>query len=150
MADQKSPGDALQENGLVAKLLAQGAENAVAVRGFIGPSKREGYIRVYPRIVDLSESVEIARADVVHSMRATQSPEGPVVLWVKRGATISSNSPAEKLDQPARNMVEVRKGRLRMRMRTAQASDLCFSTCMDCLSWCSCSLCSSTCATKPA
>jgi hypothetical protein len=88
--------------------------------------------------------MEIARADILHSMRATQAPDGPVVVWVKRDASISANNTAEGLGHAARNMVEVKKGRLRMRMRAPQAAEICFSTCMDCLSWCSCSLCTST------
>src|SRR4051812_6121286 len=71
MADNKISGDILGESALVAKLLAQRAENAVAIRGFAGRSKREGYVRLYSRLVDLSESMEIARADILHSMRAS-------------------------------------------------------------------------------
>jgi len=148
MADKKKSGETLGESVLVANLLAQGAENAVTIRGFIGTSKQEGYIRLYPRLVDLSESMEIARTDILHSMRATQSPDGPVVLWVKRDASISANNTAESVGQAARNMVEVKKGRLRMRMRAPQTEEVCFSVCMDCLSWCSCSICTSTPAIK--
>jgi hypothetical protein len=156
MAEKKRSSDgALRENPLVAQLIAQGAETAMTLRGFVGSSAREGYVRLYPRLQNLSDSIEIARADILHSMEAPQSVLGGVILWVKKDAKIAvtrvgvsepAGTPAENLvdlrkgpaGTPPENLVELRKGRLRMRVRPQQAHAVCFSHCMDCISWCSC------------
>jgi hypothetical protein len=138
------PADVLRESALLKKLLERGGENAVALRGFIGPATREGHVRLFPRLVDLTQSMEIARADILHALPATGSPDGPVVLWVKRDAQIQARNvnAAEAVTQGAQKLVEIRKGRLRMKARAPQEEPICFSVCMDCLSWCSCSICS--------
>jgi hypothetical protein len=149
---------ALSENPLVTELIAQGAETSIMLRGFIGPSARDGYVRLYPKLQNLSDSVEIARSDVLHSVQAPQSALGAVILWVKKDAKLSLNRAGVPEAMPGRaenlrrraagtpeNMVELRKGRLRMRLRSQQSQNVCFSHCMDCLSWCDCSMCESHC-----
>jgi hypothetical protein len=140
----KKADDTLRENSLVTQLLAQGAESAMTLRGFIGPSSRDGYVRLYPKLTNMAESVEIARADILHSLEAPKSKHGAVILWVKREAQVFTHrvNTAESVSPAPRNLVDVRKGRLRMQMRVPQTEDICFSVCMDCLSWCSCSICS--------
>ncbi len=161
MAGKDSSGDPLRENSLVAQLIAQGAETSIMLRGFVGPSARDGYVRLYPKLQNLSDSVEIARSDILHSVQAPQSALGAVILWVKKDAKISLHrvgvsepmgAPAESLAALQKrsagtpeSMVELRRGRLRMRLRPQQAQSICFSHCMDCISWCSCSMCESHC-----
>jgi hypothetical protein len=141
--DGDGAGKSLEENPLIAQLIAQGAETAMTLRGFVGRSARDGYIRLFPRIGNLADSVEIARSDIIHSVKAPRSTLGAVIVWVKRDAKISVHKAPETSVQTPKDLVELRKGRLRMRMRAPQARDpLCFSTCMDCLSWCDCSICS--------
>lgn len=146
MADEDASAKNLQENPLIATLLAQGAQNAIKLRGFIGPSLSKDKIRLFPRLDNLSECVDIPRAAVIHSIKAPRSALGAVILWVKSDATLTTLRVSEP-DTPAQakpQMEEVRKGRLRMRMRRQEARDpICFSVCMDCISWCDCSICSS-------
>ena len=142
-----SAKNTLDENPLVATLLAQGAQTAIKLRGFIGPSPHKDKIRLFPRLDNLSECVEIPRSAVIHSMKAPRSALGAVILWVKKDATLTTF----RVDEPdtpsqaAPQMEEVRKGRLRMRMRRQQQArdPICFSVCMDCISWCDCSICHS-------
>src|SRR5262249_7297832 len=132
------------------------------LRGFIGPAAREGYIRLYPRLQNLSDSIEIAQGDILHSVEVPQSALGAVILWVNKDAKISIHrvgvsepivSQVEKLvnlrkgrvSPQHENLVELRRGRLRMRVRPQQNQSVCFSHCMDCVSWCSCSICESHC-----
>jgi hypothetical protein len=161
MASKGGSVDALRENSLVAQLIERGADTSIMLRGFIGPSARDGYVRLYPKLQNLSDSVEIARSDIVHSVEAPQSALGAVILWVKKDAKMSLHrvgvsesmpAPAERLATfnkraagSSENMVERRRGRLRMRLRPQQAQTLCFSHCMDCISWCDCSTCESHC-----
>ena len=146
MAVEKAFAKDLQENPLIALLLAQGAETSIKLRGFVGPSVSPDVIRLFPRLDNLSECVEIPRAAILHSIKAPRSALGAVILWVKKDATITTlriNEPDVPAQSPPK-MEEVRKGRLRMRVRRAEARDpICFSVCMDCISWCDCSICSS-------
>jgi hypothetical protein len=126
----------LQPNPLIAQLIASGAETAMMLRGFVGPATRDGFVCLYPRL-NLSDSIEIAAADILHSIEAPQSVLGAVVLWVKRdaqirvrrvGASEAANLSAESLARlrkapagaPRPDLVDLRKGRLRMRLRAQQ------------------------------
>jgi hypothetical protein len=146
MADDDASAKNLQANPLIAKLLAQGAQKASKLRGFIGPSPHKDKIRLFPRLDNLSECVEIPRNAIIHSIKAPRSALGAVILWVKNDATLTTFrlSEAETPAQAKPQMEEIRKGRLRLRMRKHEARDpICFSVCMDCISWCDCSICSS-------
>lgn len=146
MADEDASAKNLQENPLIAQLLAHGAATSIKLRGFVGPSTAKDTIRLFPRLDNLSECVEIPKAAIIHSIKAPRSALGAVILWVKKDATLTTFRVSEP-DTPAQatpQMEEVRKGRLRMRMRRTEANDpICFSVCMDCISWCDCSICSS-------
>jgi hypothetical protein len=146
MTDAGDSSSKIPENPLVAQLIARGVDNNVRLlRGFVGPSKNDDRITLYQRLDRLSDRVEIARSDVLHYVQAPGSPLGGVILWVKQDAkmTINRLEPSENPGEaPQGNLQELRKGRLRMRVQE-RSSDVCFSTCMDCLSWCSCSICSS-------
>jgi hypothetical protein len=142
MAEESGSDKTLRENPLVGQLIAQGAEAAMMLRGYVGPKLRDGYVCLYPRLNNLSESIEIALPDILHSVEAPQSVLGAVILWVKKDAKISirrigvsqtvsdsaGNVPgmrkglAGTLLPP--NLVELRKGRLRMRVRAQQARAL--------------------------
>ena len=147
MADKADGGGkALADNPLITQLINRGAEELITLRGFIGPTARDGYIRVYPRIGNLGDSVEIAKSDIIHAVKAPRSSLGAVIVWVKKDARISVHrvNQREATGPEPNSMVELRKGRLRMRMKATQAREqVCFSVCMDCLSWCDCSICSS-------
>ena len=151
MAESGGSDKTLQENPLVAQLIARGAETAVTLRGFVGPTTSPGYVSLYPRLSNLSESIEIAVADILHSVEVPQSALGAVVLWVKKDAKISARrvgvSQAVSVSAgnlaglrkgpagaPPPNLVELRKGRLRMRVRAQQSSDspYCGIFCDDC------------------
>jgi hypothetical protein len=138
--------DPMRENPLLAKLIAQGAESAITLRGYVGPSTREGYVRLYPRLGDLSESIEIARDDILHSLEEPRSAFGSVVVWVKKDAKLATH----QVGTPGiagtagvqANAVEVRQGRLRMRMPRRAARDTCVSIC-------SCGVCTCLCLVLP-
>jgi hypothetical protein len=68
--------DPMQENPLLEKLIAQGADTATVLRGYVGPSAREGYVRLYPRLGNLSESMEVPQADILHSIKEPRSVFG--------------------------------------------------------------------------
>jgi hypothetical protein len=99
---------ALSENPLVTELIAQGAETSIMLRGFIGPSARDGYVRLYPKLQNLSDSVEIARSDVLHSVQAPQSAlgavgeEGRQVISQQSGRSRGHAGQSRKLAQAGR------------------------------------------------
>ena len=141
--------DAMGENPLLQKLIAEGAEQAMTLRGYVGPSTRDGYIQLYRRLGDLTESFEIARADIIHSLKEPRSVFGSIVVWVKRDAKIAIH----RVDTPGvtdsnklqANVTEVRQGRLRMRVPTRRgtaANDTCVSIC-------SCGVCTCLCLVLP-
>jgi hypothetical protein len=134
VAKERGSDDTLRENPLVTQLIARCAETAMILRGSIGPAAREGRVRVYPRLQNLSDSIEIAREDILHSVEAPQSALGAVILWVNKDAKISihrvgvSEPIGSQVENPVNlrkgpvspqheNLVELRKGRLRMRVR---------------------------------
>jgi hypothetical protein len=137
----------LPENPLIAELLARGAENAKVLQGFIGPSRDADHVTLYQSLDRLGDTVEIRRADVLHAVKSPRSALGAVILWVKDEAQLSVRRAQPETRQPTTgpgSLREVAKGRLRMRMRAPHAADqVCFSVCMDCLSWCDCSICTS-------
>jgi hypothetical protein len=146
MAGKDASANNLRENPLLALLLKNGAQTAFSLRGFIGPAVGKDKIRLFPRLDNLSECVEIPKSAIIHSIKAPGSSLGAVILWVKKDATLTTlrmNEP-DASAQAGPQMEEVRKGRLRMRMRPQEARDpICFSVCMDCISWCDCSICHS-------
>ena len=158
MTEDRGPDRNLRENPLVGQLIAQGAETAMMLRGFIGPAARKGYVRLYPRLQNLSDSIEIALGDILHSVEAPQSALGAVILWVNKDAKVSINRVgiAEPISTQVENLanlrkgpinpqhanlVELRRGRLRMRISAQQARvcqspicpNICQSVCLLCL-----------------
>ncbi|MFE2959534.1 hypothetical protein [Nocardia tengchongensis] len=146
MAKSTGKQPEIRENALVAELLARGVENARVLEGFVGPSHDERYVTLYQDLRRLGDSVDIVRDDILHAMEVPRSSLGAVVLWIKDDTQISvrrTETDAAPTSGPG-SMQEVTKGRLHMQMRTKHSSD-CMSVCMDCLSWCSCSICQSHC-----
>ena len=111
---------------LLAHLTDAIGEDLLPLAGFIGPSKNEGLLWLYPNLGDLSTCIEVAVADVVHSVTAPElllPQEGQTILWVR------SNS---KITHRRTETVEVHKGRLRIRMSARPAlrrNQVCQSVC---------------------
>lgn len=147
MAKAADKNPEFEENPLIAELLARGAENARVLQGFIGPSRDSDHITLYQSLDRLGDTVEIRREDVLHSVKSPRSGLGAVILWVNQDAPLSVRRTQADDRKPTAgpgSLREVAKGRLRMRMRPVAATEeVCFSVCMDCLSWCDCSICTS-------
>jgi hypothetical protein len=116
MAKESSSYANLPENPLLARLLvAVGATSAITLRGYVVPSRADGYVILYPRLDTLSESHEVARADILFFTEVPESvmPFGGMMIWVKTDAQIihRQGDTAERAD-----LAEVRKGRLRILM----------------------------------
>jgi hypothetical protein len=169
-----------EPHALLGRLLAHGAgADAHAFRGYIGPETRDGKVRLYPSLGDLTFSIEIAEADILESVAAPETllPHGGVVLWVKRDAevvfhgsevtTISvrslRHSGGRPLAQPAQavgsveprtgaaRFVEVQRGRLQIRLRQGAARYCASCSCSSCgpCGVCSSTGCQSTCGPLP-
>ena len=67
MATDGTPQRNLEANDQLGKVLAEGPDGVSILRGFIGASERDGYVRLFPSLADTSISVEIAEADVVQT-----------------------------------------------------------------------------------
>jgi hypothetical protein len=143
----------IKENPLVKRLIAKGVDgNARVLRGFIGPSRGGDRLTVYPRL-DLADCFEVARSDILHVEDAPRSRLGAVILWVRKEAPIAirrpePSPPARAAGAPSGGFRDVRRGRLRMRVRTEPRDDTCFSTCMDCASLCEPGNCVSLCSVE--
>ncbi len=128
MAEKTVAGTKIPEHPLLATLLGEGAGNTKSFLGYIGPTK-EGRVRLYLNLNDLSESVEIQSDDIIHFTTAPESimPYGGTVVWVKKSAEITYHRVEEVGDEPKADLGEVRKGRLRIKMRSQPKSDSCVS-----------------------
>jgi len=104
------------ENPVLAKLVGAGAANAIALRGYIAPSTARGRVSLYPRLDDLSNSVEIASSDILHFEAVPESvlPYGAVIVWLKKDAEITRRRVETVRAVPRADRVEVRAGRLRI------------------------------------
>jgi hypothetical protein len=88
MSPNDKSDDGLDPNPLVSRLLDANAESGVMVLGFIGPSDREEFIRVFPKIHDVSQSIDIAKADILEVVHIPNSELGRVAIWVSRDADL--------------------------------------------------------------
>lgn len=144
MAKATGKQSELQENPLIAELIACGAENSRLLRGFIGPSRDDRYITLYQSLARLGDAVEFPREDVLHVVDAPGSSLGAVMLWVKDDSQLSvrrAQSEAAPTAGPGARVQEVTKGRLRMQTRAGWGGGVCTSVCEPCISWCDCSIC---------
>jgi hypothetical protein len=78
----------IPENPMVARLMATGTATARTLYGYVGSSRSEEYVTLYPSLRNLTTSMEIARADILEFMELT-APGQPVILWVKNDAQIA-------------------------------------------------------------
>ena len=82
-----------KEHPILAKLGAdpgKEAERTVRLMGYVGRSGKEGSIRLYPALDDLSQYIEIREEDIVHSedVPDTVMEHGASSLWVKGSAEL--------------------------------------------------------------
>ena len=89
MPSQKPNDQHLRAHPLLSRLLEVGA-NVRAYRGYVGPDKDSGRVRLYPSLGDLSFSIEINKSDIVASAAAPESllPHGGTVIWVRPDAEV--------------------------------------------------------------
>jgi len=158
-------GDKITEHPILAKLTAGGADNAMSLSGYIGTSLQDGHVKLYPTLDDLSESVEIARADILHAADDPKAPQGGTTVWVKKDAPVtyhrteSVKTSAQQLPitfspggaraggaRAINDAVDVARGRLRMQVRRVAVADTCQSRCSVCHS--RCSVCHSRCSSR--
>jgi hypothetical protein len=166
MAEPKSNPRKLESHSLLVKLLSSsGGADAHVFRGYIGPSSTKGRVRLYPSLGDLTFSIEIAEEDIIESAAAPERllPYGGTVIWVRPDAEIAVHGEqvtthvvrslrrddgptvseiASPTSPRASRFVEVRQGRLQIRVRP-RSLDTCASC--SCSSCSGCKMCSSTC-----
>lgn len=101
----------------------EGPVDAMALLGYVGPSSSDDYVSVFPSLVDLSESFEIARADIlaVEDAPASVLADGGKIFWVKQETEVI-HSRSRTVRTHVRNLREVREGRLLIRMPRRAAS----------------------------
>jgi hypothetical protein len=154
MARDKASNKNLEPNPLTEKVLAAGADNVAILRGFIGPSEREGYIRLFASLADTSVSVEIAEADIIETGDVLNNQLGKRIVWVRKGAQITviktrtteyGVRPKVPVDQ---DLAAVRRfGRLHMEVKAPALRDTCVSVCncqtceSHCTNWCGVCVC---------
>ena len=136
MARDKASSKDLQQSSRMGKMLAPGPDGVAILRGFIGPSEREGYIRLFGSLANTSVSVEIAEADIVDTADVLNNQLGKRIVWVRKGTkiTVIKTRTTEygvrskiPLDQ---NLASVRRfGRLHMEVKPAVMRDTCVSVC---------------------
>ena len=148
MAVESALGYAIPEHPVLAKLLGAGGSELTAYRGYVGPSEKDGYLTLYPNLANLSRSFEIRGADIVQVEDVPEAfaPFGASMIWVKPDADVASRVvevATRKASAKDADMVEVRRGRIRMlrlnRVKArsmAQPGENCASYCEDCTSQC--------------
>lgn len=138
----RSTEAAFAPNEQLQTALKGGDDDVSVLRGFIGETDRNGYIRLYASISDTSTSVEIAKDDIVDTGDVPGNTLGKRFVLIRKGARVTviktrttefGNGPALSGDE----MVPVRSGRLTMQLRKAVADT--------CVCICSCSTCQSHC-----
>jgi hypothetical protein len=143
----------IPEHPLLKKLVTEKKTDVTALQGYVGPSSTPGCIRVYATLDNLEESVEVAEADVLHYEKTPEGvlPHGAVTVWIKGDADVSV-----KLDRVADvGRVELRRGRLRIRVPGGGQMQVCQSVCGVCQSVCGvcqsvCGVCQSVCSAELA
>lgn len=165
MSAAKKPGREIDVNPLLSRLLSHGVEASV-LRGYVGPSKKEGTIRLYPTLGFLHLYIEIEQDDIVDTAPAPKTvlPHDGTIVWVRSDADVVVHGdtvitvPVRTLKRPrqaiddtvverpssdAAKYVDVVRGRLRMSVPVTRGDDVCAS--------CDpCSSCSGICQSGPA
>jgi len=133
---------------LLAKMHAMNITNVTIFRGYVGPGATEEYIKLYSSLRDLSRSVEIAKADIVHFEKTPESllPFNAITIWLRKDAQVTAHNveTTEAGVKKERNFTEVNKGRLRILVRqgltracTSECDCVCESIC-NCYAQCDC------------
>jgi hypothetical protein len=132
----------IPEHPLLKKLA--GSTDVTTLRGYVGAGKNDASIRIYTSLDDLSESVEVNKADVLHyaSTPETVQPFGSTTIWIKREAQTTYK--LDRVDKTA-TVKEIRAGRLQivvpgggLRQNVCQSvCGVCQSVCGVCQSVCS-------------
>ncbi|WP_280301503.1 hypothetical protein [Nocardia neocaledoniensis] len=131
MAPDDVSEEALEPNPLVSRLLAADAESAITLIGFTGPAGREGFLRVFPMIHDMSRSIEVAKSDVLRVEKLQKSDFGAVAVWVRRTAELHHHLIEQGESYAARTRAcmlrDVNRDGLRMKAREipAEPRDVC-------------------------
>lgn len=130
MTDEGDSRQGYDTNPFVTRLLDAGGESAISLTGFIAPSTRDGHVRLFPGLDDMTRSIEIAEQDVLQTVELPKSGLGAVAVWVRKDADIHHHR-VEKLEAYVarstagrRGLTSVRRSGLGMRVR-AQARDVC-------------------------
>ena len=151
MAKATRASQGLETNDRLQQMLKPGADSVSVLRGFIGPSERDGHVRLFASLSDTSVSAEIAEADIVGTADVLDNTHGKRVVWVKKGAriTVTKTRTTEYGNGPmltGNELVPVRAGRLNMQVKSAQR-DTCISICncstcqSHCTNWCGVCMC---------
>jgi len=83
----------IPEHPLLAKLRgdpAQTQESTVRLMGYVGRATRQGCVRLYPSLDDLSQYIDVQESDIVHVEQVPESvmEHGGSSLWVKQSAEL--------------------------------------------------------------
>jgi hypothetical protein len=163
MAAAKKPGKDIEVNSLLSRLLSHNVDASV-LRGYVGPAKTEGTIRLYPTLGFLHLYYEINEDDIIDTAPApvTTLPHGGTIVWVRTDAEVVVHGdtvmtvPVRTLKVRARvgrqaaadvsrsdagKYVNVVRGRLNMSVPAQKVDDICAS-CAPCSS---CGVCTTTC-----
>jgi hypothetical protein len=107
--------------------------------GYTGSASSGDHIRLYASLYNLSQCVEIRRADVLHVEEAPAQllPFGGSVLWLKSDATVVRRRQESVADIYSAAVPPSSDGRLRItRRQRAEFADDCHSPCQPCHSPC--------------
>jgi hypothetical protein len=150
MAKGKSSSKGLQSSSHLQSVLAAGADNVSILRGFLGPSDRDGYVRLFPSLADTSVSIDIPEDDIVETGDVKDNHLGKRIVWVKKGTriTVTKTRTTEygvrsRLATDNEDVRHMRSaGRLHMQVTSAAARDVCACSCdcstcqCHCTNWC--------------
>src|SRR5262245_61899927 len=124
---KKEDAPKFSEHPVLRKLARERAMDGTAFRGYVGPSADPDHVTLYSSLESPTSSIEIARADIIHSEDIPEHliPFGAKVVWVRNSATAT-----------VRRFVEVQSGRLKMVKRPRRDDDDCSTPCSTCSSPC--------------
>ena len=89
MTNNDDAVEGLEPNPLVSRLQDAKADgSAIMVLGFTGTSDRNDYVRIFTTLTDMSQSIEIARADIISVATLPNSELGRVAIWVSPDAEL--------------------------------------------------------------
>ncbi|MEV6683340.1 hypothetical protein AB0N09_41800 [Streptomyces erythrochromogenes] len=138
----------IPEHPLLRVLRSRGTE-AKAFCGYIGAGDGDDdRIQLYSSLYDLSQSLEILQADVLHVEEAPSQllPFGGSVVWVRSDATVVRRQQENLVEVRAATAAQAAEGRLRItRRQRLDFAEGCTSPCHPCHSPCGGGNCTSPC-----